>query len=357
MILSERVLFVHVPKTGGMAVTRYLLQVLPRPVWYTHPDRDSTLDEGVIQLEGIRHETLAEAFAIAARQGIDAAGLPLMIGVIRNPYALEVSRFAYLQNGHAWDAGHNQDLALAGDFTAFATQSTDHAGSQRPIEGFFEIDGRIPSAMRILRQESLTADLPRVLREAGVAVPDDAAVAPENESRHGPWLDYYTRAAAEAVNDRYRWVFDRGFYERLDPAALPERRETPFHGVTIATHGPIRQAGPITGVWHDGWAGRRVSLPLVADADVAGFLVRGHAPHAFPGGLHLTLTAGDDVASQEIAATTPFTIAMPRACRRDGRVRLVIEASESFCPQDSGGPDTRHLSYVLSRIDAVEAAS
>lgn len=357
MILSERVLFVHVPKTGGMAVTRYLLQVLPQPVWYTHPDRDPALDAGVVQIEGIRHETLAEGFAIAARQGIDAARLPLMVGVIRNPYALEVSRFAYLQKGHAWDAGPNQDLALAGDFTAFATQSTEHAGSERPIECYFEIDGQIPAAMRILRQESLSTDLPRVLREAGITAPADAAIAPENESQHGPWLDYYTRAAAEAVNERYRWVFDRGFYERLDPETLPERRETPFHGVSVATHGRIRQAGPITGLWHDGWAGRRVSLPLVADADLAAIVVRGHAPHAFPGGLHLTVTAGDDVARQNIISTAPFTITMPRACPRDGRVRLVIEASASFCPQDAGGADTRDLSYVLARIDAVEAAS
>jgi len=147
VILGSRVLFVHVPKTGGMAVTRYLLAALPRPVWYSHPDRDPTLDEGVVQVKGIRHETLAEAHAIAARLGIDAARLPLLIGVLRNPYALEVSRFAYLQKGHAWDAGVNQDLALAGDFTAFATQSTDHGGSERPIEAYFEIDGQRRVAM------------------------------------------------------------------------------------------------------------------------------------------------------------------------------------------------------------------
>jgi hypothetical protein len=357
VILSERVLFVHVPKTGGMAVTRYLLGVLPRPVWYTHPDRDPALDAGVIQLPGIRHESLAEAWALAARQGVDPARLPLVLGVVRNPYALEVSRFAYLQKGHAWDAGPNQELALAGDFTAFAAESSHHAGRERPIESYFEIDGQTPRNMAILRQETLHDDLPKALREAGIAVSPDAVIAHDNESRHGPWLAYYTRAAVEAVNDRYRWVFDRGLYERLDPAALPECRETPFDGVRIATHGPIRQAGPITGLWHDGWAERRVSLPLVADADLASLVVRGHAPHAFPGGLHLTITAGDDVTREAVAGTEPFAIAAAGICRSGGRVRLVIEASASFCPRDEGsGPDTRHLAYVLSRIDAVEAA-
>jgi hypothetical protein len=31
-------LFVHVPKTGGMSTAEYLLTVLPRPVYYTGPD-------------------------------------------------------------------------------------------------------------------------------------------------------------------------------------------------------------------------------------------------------------------------------------------------------------------------------
>ncbi len=351
MILGRRVLFVHVPKTGGMAVTRYLLAALPRPLWYTHPDRDHTLDESVIQLNGIRHETLAESFAIAATQGIDAACLPLLIGVLRNPYALEVSRFAYLQKGHAWDAGPNQDLALAGDFTAFATQSTDHGGSERPIESYFEIDGRIPPTMRILRQESLHDDLPRALCDAGIEVPATATLAEENESRHGPWRDYYTRAAAEAVNARYRWVFDRGFYERLDPTTLPERRETPFHGVRVATSGPLRQAGPIVGLWHDGWAERRVVVPLVVDADMSEVVVHGHSPHAFPGGLHLAARAGGAAVERVVTTAQPFTLRVPAAGRRGDRLRLAIEASASFRPRD-GNADTRHLSWLLSRITA-----
>jgi hypothetical protein len=356
VILGRRVLFVHVPKTGGMAVTRYLLAALPRPVWYTHPDHDPTLDEGVIQLPGIRHETLAESLAIAARQGIDAACLPLMLGVLRNPYALEVSRFAYLQKGHPWDAGPNQDLALAGDFTAFATQSTDHGGSERPIEAYFEIEGAIPATMRILRQESLHDELPRALREAGIDVAASATLAAENESRHGPWIDYYSRAAAEAVTARYRWVFDHGFYERLDPESLPEQCETPFHGVTIATSGPIGQAGPIVGLWHDGWAAKRVLVPLVAEGDLSGLVIRGHAPHAFPDGLHLSAGVGDAVIEHAITTEKPFALRVPTSCHRGDRLRLTLDASAAFRPQDDGGTDTRSLSYVLSSIDA-EAAS
>lgn len=357
MILSPQVLFVHVPKTGGMAVTSYLLDVLPRPVWYTHPDRDPRLDDGVTQLPGIRHETLAEAFAIAAAQGIDAPRLPLLFGVLRNPYAMEVSRFAYLQKGHAWDAGPNQDLALAGDFTAFATQSTDHGGETRPINAYFEIDGHVPGGMTILRQESLPDDLPRALAAAGIDVPPGLPLAAENESRHGPWQDYYSRPAEAAVHDRYRWVFDHGFYPRLDPAGLPESRETPFHGVTIPTSGPIRQAGPIVGLWHDGWAERRVSIPLAAEAEVAAVVVRGLLPREFPGGLDLTATAGGDSVRERLAANARFAVRIPAPCHRGDRLRVTLETPSSFCPRDEGsGSDTRQLAYVLSGIEALEAS-
>ena len=37
MIFSKDVLFIHVPKTGGMSTSGYLLDMLPRPVYLTHP--------------------------------------------------------------------------------------------------------------------------------------------------------------------------------------------------------------------------------------------------------------------------------------------------------------------------------
>lgn len=351
MILGERLLFLHVPKTGGMALTRYLLDILPRPVWYSHPNPGATPHEGVTQIEGLRHETLREAFALAARLGIDPERLPLVFGVIRNPYELEVSRFAYLQKGHPWDAGPNQALALAGDFTAFATGSTDHGGHERPIHSYFEIDGRIPANLRILRHESLATDLPRVLREAGIDVPAKAAMPVVNASRHGTWREYYTRAAAAKVNERYRWIFDHGYYEPIDPSTLPEHVPTPFHGIELPCGGTVRQNGCATGVWTDRWMASRVTVPLVAAAQTAAIVVRGRAPHRFEGGLRLDVEGKGTVVRAHVTDESPFATRLPVALGRGDRIHLVIEASASFCPAAGGGRDTRHLSWVLAGID------
>lgn len=131
MVFNDDLLFIHVPKTGGMAVTKYLLEVLPPKVRYTYPNfREDYERKGIIQFPGIRHETMAEARHFLRTQGLDVAGFKCIIAILRSPYAMEVSRFAYLRKGHAWDRGRNQDLALAGNFEQFAVHSGNHGDTR-----------------------------------------------------------------------------------------------------------------------------------------------------------------------------------------------------------------------------------
>jgi hypothetical protein len=122
MIFSKDILYVHVPKTGGMSVTQYLLEVLPRPVYYTHPNIDEErISNGVVQIPGRRHESLEEAQRVVHEYGFDISRLPLILAVLRNPFSLEVSLYAYLRAAHPWDAGARQQLALTKGFEAFVT--------------------------------------------------------------------------------------------------------------------------------------------------------------------------------------------------------------------------------------------
>lgn len=214
MIFTRELLFLHVPKTGGMSVTNFLLEALPRPLYYTHPGDDPALTAaGVVQIKGIRHETLAEAVGVVGRQGLRLEDFAVIVAVLRNPYEMEVSRFAYLQKGHPWDAGPNQQLALAGNFEEFAIHSRDHGGPRRPIQAYFELDGAPPARLRVLRNERLESDLEEALRLAGLE--RSVQLPRRNVSRHDDFRRYYTPAAEEAAYRRYRWVFDQGFYPRM----------------------------------------------------------------------------------------------------------------------------------------------
>ena len=88
------------------------------------------------------------------------------------------------------------------------------------MKDFYLLDGRFPGNLRLLRFERLIEDLRDALRDVGIVAPEE--VPRINQSRRGDYRSYYTPQAEEAVYGRYRWVFDEGFYPRLDFApALP----------------------------------------------------------------------------------------------------------------------------------------
>src|SRR5829696_2234036 len=145
MLFNRDVLFIHVPKTGGMSLTQYLLEALPPPIYYFHPGVDGDKSgNGIVHVDGLRHETLAEAESIVREYGYDLYKFPLVLAVLRNPYALEVSRYAYLRKGNLWDRGSNQQLAMNEDFETFTIESHDHGGASRPLERYFLRDGQFP---------------------------------------------------------------------------------------------------------------------------------------------------------------------------------------------------------------------
>jgi hypothetical protein len=249
VLFNKDLLFVHVPKTGGLSTTRYLLDVLPRPVWLSHPIWDPALPErGIVQIDGSRHETLAEARDLVASHGFALEAFPLILATVRNPYDLEVSRWAYLRQGHHWERGPEQDLALASSFGEFAVKNEQRGGGWTTgaeaahdralaagdadkdgwgipgaLRDFFEVDGQIPANLRLLRFERLAEELAKALASIGVAA-DPAGFPWDNASSRDDFRSYYSAAAEAAVYRRYRWVFDQGFYPRLD-VVLPGRVE------------------------------------------------------------------------------------------------------------------------------------
>ena len=157
MIFNDDLLFLHVPKTGGMSVTRYLLETLPKPLAITHPVDDPDLHkQEITHLDGARHESLAEARDMLAALGRDIREFQMVLVGMRNPYDQEVSRYAFLRQGHHWELGPEQDLALASDFETFALGNCQAGGRwkrygleaerARPneIRDYYMLDGVLP---------------------------------------------------------------------------------------------------------------------------------------------------------------------------------------------------------------------
>ena len=75
------------------------------------------------------------------------------------------------------------------------------------------LNGALPSNLNVIRFEHLAADLLGALAALDIVGTPDFPW--DNRSDHQAYATYYTPAAEAAVYDRYRWVFDQSFYDRL----------------------------------------------------------------------------------------------------------------------------------------------
>jgi hypothetical protein len=240
MLFNDRLLFLHVPKTAGTSVTSFLVRNLKGAITLTEPaDLPPEVDglqagqrmtlqfrrwrrklgflrnPHVRRIGGVRHETLPQASERLQQLGKSLVDFEAIFAVIRNPYDLEVSRFHFFRRGHLGIRGfaheYAEELAQSGDFAAFAERAAYHGRLPGRIEDWFEINGRIPANLRILRFETLEADLLRGL------APFCKIVSPLpklNASQHAPYMNYLTPEIEIAIYNKYRWLFDRGYYDR-----------------------------------------------------------------------------------------------------------------------------------------------
>jgi SAM-dependent methyltransferase len=359
MIFSKDILFLHVPKTGGMSITSYLLEVLPPPVYYTRPEVDEAFARrpGIVQVLGARHESLPEVVGLLPRYGFSLSDFRLILAVLRNPYDLEVSRYHYLRAGHPWDYGPNQRLALTRDFTTFAANSSlSEQNSVRSLENYFHSNGEIPPNLRIIRFESLETDIKEALSSLGI---EDRADFPwRNKSRHDDYLSYYTKEAEEAIYNKYRWVFDAGFYDRMTEWATSRGDGKVEPAYTVPLVGPVHQEGRAAGFAPDCWVDGSLRVTVMADEFVSEVTLEGLLPD---GGAADEVTLSLNIGGQEAAATFPagetVSWTIPCVLQPNERPELKLRSSATWCPKNAGiSEDTRDLAIMLKRVAFVPTA-
>jgi SAM-dependent methyltransferase len=359
MIFSKDILFLHVPKAGGMSITSFLLDALPPPVYYTRPEVDEPFARrsGIVQILGGRHQTLPEAVGELRRYGFSLGDFPLIVAVLRNPYDLEVSRYHYLRAGHPWDYGPNQRLAMTRDFTTFAVKnSLSERNAPKALENYFQSSGEILANLRILRFESLEPDIRNALRSIGIEA--EGHFPWRNKSRHGDYASYYTKQAEAAVYRRYRWVFDAGFYERMTEFPEPTVESKTRPPFTAPLAGPVRQEGRADGLSPDCWVDGSLRVRLALADFVSEVILEGVLPKD-DSGMDVTLSLRID--GQEAAASFPagtsVSWTVPCVLEPTDHPELELRSSRTWCPQGTGeSQDSRDLAIMLKRIAFVPTA-
>jgi len=238
VLFDDKLLFVHVPKTAGMSIRKFLIDNIPGKVTLVeeqdrlHPSMPVAvrvklsvrkllkaggllMPPSVTVIEGNPHCRLFQAREWLGKRGRRLEDFCAILAVVRNPYDLEVSRYHFLRKG--WHGvqglarGAEQRIALEGDFEKFALNAPYHGRLPARIEDWYEIGGDMPNNLRIVRFEHLEEDLRRVV---GEFYPITAKVPRLNATDHEPYASYLSLRSEEAIYRKYRWLFDRQFYPR-----------------------------------------------------------------------------------------------------------------------------------------------
>lgn len=238
MLFDDKLLFVHVPKTAGVSIRKFLIDNVPGKITLVEEEyraqpsmpvgvrvklrvknllqaRGLLRPSWVTVVEGNPHWRLVQAQNHLAKLGRRLDDFCAILAVIRNPYDLEVSRYHYLRKG--WHGvrglarGSEQKIALQGDFEAFALKAPYQGRLPARIEDWYEIRGNMPENLHIVRFERLDEDLRGAV---GKFYPIRAKLPRLNVTKHEAYASYLSPRSEEAIYKKYRWLFDRQFYPR-----------------------------------------------------------------------------------------------------------------------------------------------
>lgn len=242
-LYNKDFLFIHIPKTGGYSVKRWLLDVLPEcrmpklGGFDLAPEQiDARLPIGHIPLKDIERFT---------ERPPDS--WKLIVGIVRNPYDQQLSQWLYWRDRYARGGRHFHDLVAASyptltgflmdhraDFhlwyesvhgsikqTYTLNQAYGFLGYQT-FGGYYRywlsVDGRLPENVRLVRLEEVDTVLPGVLRDFGIVDADELPAIPRENvtAHHHPTPTYYTPLGARIVEAKFAWTFDQRIYARWD---------------------------------------------------------------------------------------------------------------------------------------------
>jgi len=241
---NDDVLFIHIPKTGGTSVKRYMAEYLPGTLW---PDpRDPAMVEASRLPIGHVRLTDIERFT-----GRPLDSWKLILAVLRDPYEQQVSQWMFWRERYARGSTHIHDTVAAMysqltgwledprcDFHVWYRQyvgypdliSQQTLAAQPAPEGqnryadfggyyrfWLEVDGQIPANVTTIDMHQIDEQVPKLLSPFAGLSGGSLRALPErkNPSYHNSDVSvYYTSRAARLVENKFAWTFAQKKYPR-----------------------------------------------------------------------------------------------------------------------------------------------
>lgn len=230
---NDDVLFIHIPKTGGTSVKRYMKECLPNVLC---PDPADEVATAASKLP-IGHVRLAD---IERFTGRSPDSWKLILAVLRDPYEQQLSQWSFWRDRFAKGGRHVHDVVAAAhlDLTAWledprcdfhvwylqhighplvkAQQTTPKEPSpdgENRYEDFggcyrfwLEVDGEFPINLKTVDISTMGEVVPKMLEPYKEL--HHCFFPTTNPSPHGKDVKaYYTPRAARMVEEKFAWAF------------------------------------------------------------------------------------------------------------------------------------------------------
>ena len=214
MIFNDDILYIHIGKTGGMSTARYLCKVLKDPIYNVVPPNALDVQFGNAKnIAGLRHETLEEALEVTRQYGKGIGDFKEVLATIRHPYDLELSLYFHLKK--KLDDGrkvHPERAALVREgIESFVKAGIYHRPGVR-YEDYVTIEGQVPNHLRFIRFENISEEFQKISVEygSGKRIP----FPHRNKSKRSFTVNDLSDELKALIYEKYKWIFDQGFYER-----------------------------------------------------------------------------------------------------------------------------------------------
>jgi hypothetical protein len=141
---------------------------------------------------------------------VQAVHLGRKVSVWEHEGALYIS--SDVNDGKSFVGVRNARSNEFGDFMALTVKRKRTFLSK--LADYFFLGGQMLPTMKVLRFERLADDVREVLNTVGID--QDSEFPWLNRSSHAEHTSYYDRESERLVYEQCRWLFDHGYYERLD---------------------------------------------------------------------------------------------------------------------------------------------
>ena len=207
MIYHNNNLFIHITKTGGSSIRRYIEQCGKMP-------------PNPFAVPPFMHYTLQDIYDRRNSLKIDFDNIEKIIIMIRNPYDRIFSLYHFYKQTLV-NQGLRRELPniynyIHLEFNQWLIQleKEDAYYHWYDYDRYITINGKIPENLKIFKFERFNTALRSIVKLFGLEFKENLEVPHIFKTKHPKFARVYDRNSYDIINRMLPWAFDKGSYQQ-----------------------------------------------------------------------------------------------------------------------------------------------